>query len=44
MLGSFPKTGIKGRETVAALAVRMRETVRGLSRAHDSRAERVRSL
>ena len=44
MLGSFPKTGIKGRETVAALAVRMRETVHRLSQAYDSRVERVRSL
>jgi len=38
------ETGVKRLETVAALAVRMRETVRRLSQAYDSRVERVRFL
>ena len=38
------ETGVKRLETVVALAVRMRETVRRLSQAYDSRVERVRSL
>lgn len=42
--GQLSETGIKRLETVAALAVRMRETVRRLSQAYDSRVERVRSL
>jgi signal transduction histidine kinase len=41
--GQLSDTGIKRLETVAAL-VRMRETVRRLSQAYDSRVERVRSL
>jgi signal transduction histidine kinase len=42
--GQLSGTGIKRLETVAALAVRMRETVRRLSQAYESRVERVRSL
>ena len=42
--GQLSDTGIKRLETVAALAVRMSETVRRLSQAYDSRVERVRSL
>jgi signal transduction histidine kinase len=37
-------TDLKRLEIIAALAVRMRETVRRLSQACDSREDRVRSL
>jgi signal transduction histidine kinase len=40
----FSAPGFKRLETIAALAVRMRETVRGLSQACDSREQSVRSL
>jgi signal transduction histidine kinase len=43
-VGQLSETGIERLETVAALAVRMRETVRRLSQGYDSRVERVRSL
>jgi signal transduction histidine kinase len=43
--GSRPSDpGVKRLETIAALAVRMRETVRRLSLACESRREPVRSL
>lgn len=40
----FSESGLKRLETIAALAVRMRETVRRLSQACESRAEQVRSV
>ena len=41
--GPFSEAGLKRLETIAALAVRMREPVRRLSQACEARSERARS-
>lgn len=41
--GSFSEVGLKRLETIATLAVRMRETVRRLSQACEARSEQARS-
>lgn len=41
--GPFSEVGLKRLETIATLAVRMRETVRRLSQACESRSEQARS-
>src|SRR5947207_7984313 len=42
-IAPLSEPGVKRLETIAALAIRMRETVRRLSQACESRAEHVRS-
>jgi len=41
--GPFSEAGLKRLETIAALAVRMRETARRLSQAREARSEQARS-